>query len=209
MDGARWALLNALARRLGARRYLEIGVASGECFNRIEVADKTSVDPARNEATVRLTSDEFFRRLGPSDRFDLVFVDGLHERRQVHRDILNAWRHLTPNGAILVHDCSPPTEASASPRASGLWCGDVYRGWMDARHDLTGEASLACVETDLGCGLVVGACDALAPVPPPWPREETDLAGWEFFAQHRAAWLNSISTADFYALVERLPTITR
>ena len=37
--------INALARRLGARRYLEIGVSTGQTFREVEIAERTGVDP--------------------------------------------------------------------------------------------------------------------------------------------------------------------
>lgn len=210
MGMARWDIVNALARQLGAMRYLEVGVQGGICFGQVRVAEKVGVDPDRGSAaTVHLPSDDYFARLAAEDRFDLVFVDGLHHREQVHRDIVNAWGHLTPGGAIVVHDCDPPTEAAGSrAMVGGIWCGDVWRGWMDARRTLAGRAYLAVVATDLGCGIVL-PLGVAEEVPPPWPSEETDRAEWAFFAKRRAAWLNSITPEEFLALVERVPPIVR
>ncbi len=209
---ARWDLLNALARHLKARRYLEIGVQTGDCFRRVEVPEKVGVDPARNSAaTVYLSSDEWFAGLGKDQVFDLIFVDGLHLREQVHRDLLNAWDHLTPGGAVLVHDCDPPSErAGRRDLCPGIWCGDVWRGWMDTRHDLC-QAAMGAVETDLGCGLLLSG-DAprpplFAPVKPPWTRTETDRATWAFFVEHRREWLNALSVDDFFELMARLPEL--
>ena len=210
MGGARWDLLNALARQLGATRYLEIGVQGGECFRRVQVAVKVGVDPARGGATINLSSDAYFAGLSEGELFDLVFVDGLHHREQVHRDILNAWKHLSPGGAILVHDCSPPSERAGSrDQCGGVWCGDVWKGWMDARHSLGEVAFLGVVETDLGCGLILPLQDGVPPEPPPWSREETDRAGWSFFQKNRAGWLRSIPLASFYEMVGKLPPIQR
>jgi hypothetical protein len=206
MGLARWDLLEALARRLGAMRYLEVGVQNGDCFGKVRVAEKVGVDPVKGTAaTINLTSDAYFAQLPKEERFDLVFVDGLHHRDQVHRDILNAWEHLTPGGAIVVHDCDPPNEAAGSrAQCGGIWCGDVWRGWMDARRSLAGRAYLGVVATDLGCGLVLPLGEGRVEVPPPWSVEETDRATWDFFAHRRAQWLNTIHPDAFHALVATL-----
>jgi len=207
---ARWDLLNALAQQLGARNYLEIGVQHGHCFNRVNVPCKLGVDPAGGPATHCVTSDHFFAHLVTREtRFDLIFVDGLHHREQVHRDILNAWAHLTPGGAILVHDCDPPSEqAGLRDVCGGIWCGDVWRGWLEARYDLAAQgAGLATVETDLGCGLVV-AGSVLEPVAPPWPRQEAAGASWGFYQQHRREWLRAVSVDEFHEIVCRMPRLS-
>lgn len=210
MNGARWDLLNELARRLGAMTYLEVGVQDGVCFRAVQVAEKVGVDPAVGGATVNLPSDAYFAQLPKETRFDLVFIDGLHHREQVHRDILNAWDHLSPGGAILVHDCSPPNEQAGSrEQCGGIWCGDVWKGWMDARHSLGDRAFLGVVETDLGCGLILPATPDLVPEPPPWSRDETDRAGWGFFQKNRGSWLRSIPLATFYEITGRLGPIPR
>jgi hypothetical protein len=88
------------------------------------------------------TSDEFFDR-SPfrGDRFDVVFLDGLHTFRQTYRDLVNALR-LCPEGIILMDDVVPLDEISAIPdydaaveahrrvglsRPQSIWHGDVFR----------------------------------------------------------------------------------
>ena len=163
----RLALLRRLAEVLGARRYLEIGVWEGRTFAGLAdlIPDRVGVDPdPRARATVRQTSDEYFAALveGPCEPFDLVFVDGLHERRQVVRDVRNAIEVSAPHGVVVVHDCNPPDERSVRVPTSdderrsfqtSLWCGDVWRGWLDLRVDL--ERPLLVYGPDLGCGLVL------------------------------------------------------
>ena len=72
----RYDVLNRLAERIGARRYLEIGVLDGTTFDAVSVAEKVSVDPGPvARVTHRMTSDAYFEALQPAERFDLVFVD--------------------------------------------------------------------------------------------------------------------------------------
>jgi len=131
----RYDAINHFVRALRARRYLEIGVATGRTFERVRCAEKVGVDPRPKRVepgwTIhRVTSDDFFA--GSPGRFDLVFIDGLHLAEQVLRDIANSLACLNPGGAILLHDCNPPTEVAGSRDASladeGVkWNGDVWR----------------------------------------------------------------------------------
>ena len=101
------------------KKYLEIGVRRPEdCFDRIKVEVKHSVDPGfeneSNDVTYPYTSDDFFNRLewGKLDldvnhSWDVIFIDGLHISYQVERDVLNSLLHLSENGFILLHDCNP------------------------------------------------------------------------------------------------------
>lgn len=181
----RWDLLNQIAARIGARTYLEIGVQGGHAFSRVEVERKVGVDPdPSSAATIHLPSDAYFASLDSEERFDLVFVDGLHHREQVVRDVENSIRHLSPGGAIVVHDCNPPTErAGGRAMCGGVWCGDVWRGWIDLRRSLDREAFV--VDTDLGCGVILDG--------DPTPPAESGDPTWIQFANDRAGWLNLVS----------------
>jgi len=205
----RWQIINAIAARLGARTYLEIGVQRGDTFSRVEVARRIGVDPdPTSAATFHETSDSYFARLDRSraafgeaaPTFDLVFVDGLHHREQVVRDVENASRHLSPGGAIVVHDCDPPTErAGGRAICSGVWCGDVWRGWIDLRRSLDREAFV--VDTDLGCGVILSG-------------EATPLAGgddptWADFSADRAGWLRLVSVAAAEARIAGIEPLKR
>jgi len=72
-----------------------------------------------------------------------VFVDGKHTYEQAHRDIHNAFAHLSEQGVIVVHDTNPATPAEAwraesfeeanASRSAGsnqAWCGDVWKALM-------------------------------------------------------------------------------
>jgi predicted O-methyltransferase YrrM len=92
--------LNRLAAALGARSYLEIGVMTGGTFERVQVAERTAVDPAfqfdisghADDATIfaEMTSDEFFSGLPAAKSYDLIFIDGLHTFEQAYRDLCNS-----------------------------------------------------------------------------------------------------------------------
>jgi hypothetical protein len=136
-------------------RYLEIGVQNGITFDHVEAPVKVAVDPAflfdtaaaktrpNNAGAVyhEVTSDTFFGEiLAPDDRFDVIFIDGLHSFDQTLRDLLNAILCLAPGGLILLDDVIPPSYAASLPTldeniafraARGIrqidWMGDVYK----------------------------------------------------------------------------------
>lgn len=153
-------VIQAIIDRTHATEYLEIGVETGLSFVPLRVDSRTGVDPAlewrRRRSLARRaggklvgkpsvkvhqrTSDDFFSRLDRRRKFDVIFVDGLHTYEQVVKDVSNSLDHLTSGGVIVLHDCNPPTEASAHPARdcahaeslglpgwTGAWCGDVWK----------------------------------------------------------------------------------
>ena len=156
----RYDVLNWFARRIDARRYLEIGAASGRCLERVNVVHRTGVDPnprVENPAwtLVRATSDDFFAT--NRERFDLVFIDGLHHAEQVLRDVRNSLDVLEPGGAILLHDCKPATEASAGREKTPpgtKWHGDTWKAiaYLRAEHP---DLFVRVLDLDHGIGVVL------------------------------------------------------
>ena len=86
------------------KSYLEIGCFSNELFDQIVCKNKVGVDPISG-GTIRTTSDDFFKK--NTEKFDCVFIDGLHRYHQVKKDILNSINVLNEGGIILLHDCLP------------------------------------------------------------------------------------------------------
>ena len=134
-------------------RYLEVGVHSGETFFPIRAAEKVAVDPAfrfdvaaaaKADPTSRfhpVPSDSYFLKLCPADeRFDVVFLDGLHTFEQTLRDLMNALARTRPDSVIVIDDVLPSGPAAAIrdldeflrlhaavPGTPDAWMGDVYR----------------------------------------------------------------------------------
>lgn len=184
----RWDILNRLVRELGLLRYLEIGLATGECFHRIEAPEKVGVDPApigalRDDPRVRsLTSDAFFATYdGPS--FDLVFIDGLHLADQVFRDIENSLRVLSRRGVIVCHDMDPKREEHQLPSVQpGDWTGDCWKALCWLRQDRT-DLDVFTLDTDWGCAIISRRI-------PDLPKMDPEALTWQFFQTHRSALLN-------------------
>lgn len=174
----RWDIINHLIKVNGYKTYLEIGYYKGWSFDRVECAFKVAVDPnpcktpdqekvitgsminlGEEEGILGMiykkTSDEFFNQIDPTSRFDLIFIDGLHESSQVDRDIQNALRHLNPGGTIVMHDCNPSRyEMTTTGTVNGEWTGDVYKSFIRFRDRYEDKCRSYCVDTDYGVGVI-------------------------------------------------------
>ena len=123
----RIALVNRLVAQKGGlnANYLEIGCASNSLFDSVASLKKTGVDPVSG-GTHRMTSDAFFDK--NEEGFDVIFIDGLHEYKQVRRDALNAVNCLNQDGWIAFHDFLPSNwKEHHVPRINGAWTGDCWK----------------------------------------------------------------------------------
>lgn len=127
----RWDLINYLNKAYKFNSYLEIGCDDDQLFSKITIHNKVGVDPVSG-GNYKAKSDDFFAK--NKKTFDLIFIDGLHEYKQVRKDILNSLKFLNKNGFILVHDCLPRSlSAQAVPRYRNVWNGDVWKAIVEFR----------------------------------------------------------------------------
>lgn len=176
------------------KSYLEIGVASPDStFNQIKIKNKTSVDPRKDyEYTYNLTSDEFFSI--NTNKFDIVFIDGLHERTQVYKDINNSLAILNESGTIVCHDMSPPNEmCQIVPQQVGEWCGDCWKAWVQLRM-FSSNLEMYVIDTDYGVGIIKRGIQKTLPL-------ITDFT-WKEFEINRKKWLNLISVKEFEDIIQ-------
>lgn len=166
-------IINFYAKHIDARSYLEIGVRIADHnFNHISIPHKIGVDPGSEgifEATHCMTSDEFFEK--NTNTFDIIFIDGLHESKQVSKDIENSLKILNENGVIICHDMNPKIKEhqlyNTDPlrkkyveeqKALGnaqyqLWTGDCWKSFVylrSTRNDL----KMFVIDTDFGVGII-------------------------------------------------------
>jgi SAM-dependent methyltransferase len=189
-------IIQTIISTQGLHSYLEIGVQNPEQnFNRIFCDFKVGVDPdPASNATMIMTSDEFFKMNAGSQKFDLVFIDGLHESEQVKKDIQNALDVLNPGGFVVMHDCNPSSkEMQIVPRMQSEWTGDTWKAFMFYRR--FAELEMFVVDTDYGCGVIT---KGERPVPAEKLKILTpqDLT-YENLVEHRKEWLNLISIPEF------------
>lgn len=161
--------------RFRSPSYLEIGVNFGALFLNLRAGRRVGVDPSPQipaikrllhpstfpgSHLIRNTSDDYFAELNPTSTFDVVFIDGYHSYEQSLRDVENALRHLSTDGVILLHDCSPQTEAMGSATPFDMpghedtgWCGEVWKTIVHlraTRDDLITDV----LDVDYGIGRV-------------------------------------------------------
>jgi hypothetical protein len=129
--------------------YLEIGVAKGETFRSISAARKVAVDPrfqfdplsCEAETYHKVASDVYFGEIAAvNDKFDVIYLDGLHTAEQTLRDLMNSLCHVKSNGVIVVDDVYPDSYAASLPdiglttlvkrhlgQTDHNWMGDVFK----------------------------------------------------------------------------------
>lgn len=137
--------INKILSIIKGTKYLEIGVNQGFTFEGVSAKTKVGVDPvkkvitSKNEVFFKMYSDDYFEI--NRNKYDLIFIDGLHEYRQVLKDIVNALNTLTRTGIVLVDDVIPSDNIRASKKISLFtesekidlikgnfsWQGDVYK----------------------------------------------------------------------------------
>lgn len=143
-------IINQIINLKNFKDYLEIGCDQDELFSEVLIKNKIGVDP-NNGGTHRMTSDDFF--WSNNEKFDLIFIDGLHTYGQALKDIKNSLATLRENGFILLHDCFPMSYFDqAVPRAQRKWNGDVWKAITDLRQKE--DLEIFTCEMDQGIGVI-------------------------------------------------------
>lgn len=210
----RTKIINFLADKNNAKTYLEIGVRDHtQNFDKITIQHKIGVDPdaeklCDREPTYKITSDQFFSL--NNETFDLIFIDGLHEAKQVERDILNSLDILNEDGYIVCHDINPVIyerqlslkdpkriqyilrEKEKGNKRYGLWNGDCWKAFVKLRKERS-DITMYTVDTDFGCGVISTGRQALLDI-------ELEDINYENLEKNRKEWLNLITVNDFLNL---------
>ena len=149
----RHAFINKAISQYKDCKYLEIGVDENQVFNSIPLKPdkKFGVDPFKG-GNYRMTSDEFFKKYNHL-KFDVIFIDGLHEYKQCQRDCLNSIKSLKEGGIILFHDFLPrsPFEENV-PRMQSGWTGDVWKVAVELNN--SENVDFKIVNIDHGIGIL-------------------------------------------------------
>ena len=144
----RWEIINQLIQKYNYKSYLEIGTQHGNCFKEVKCEHKVCVDPVKvfDGLTYEMTSDEYFK--DHDEKFDIIFIDGLHTEDQTIKDVTKALVVLNENGTIVAHDCSPDTKEATEM----YFCGTSYMAPIWYRMHIT-NVEVQVVDTDCGCGI--------------------------------------------------------
>jgi len=142
-------LINAVPD-IEKKRYLELGVETGETFNVVRAYQKHGVDIAVRPAGLHLSCSVAYHQGGTDNFFetaervwDVIFIDAGHAYEQVLRDYNNSVRHLASGGYLFIHDLVPPSEAHCALN----WCGDGWKLLMQLRAR---KATMVTLDCDYG-----------------------------------------------------------
>jgi hypothetical protein len=145
-------LINQLSKQNNLiSNYLEIGVESGKTLQDVNIRKKFAVDPYFHFNTMfqgntyhfhKSDSDTFFKKISnTSQKFEIIFLDGLHTFEQTYKDLQNSIKFVSRNSIIIVDDTIPNDKSSSLPdqnacyemrKSQGTahdlrWHGDVYK----------------------------------------------------------------------------------
>ena len=189
-------IINSLIIKNSYQSYLEIGLDRANNFRAIDIAHKESVDPAEGQykhakPSHRMTSDAFFAQSESSEKWDIIFIDGLHHADQVYRDIQNALMHLKAGGSVVCHDLSPTSyEMQLVPRQTSTWTGDCWKAWVQTRSERS-DLNMIAFDTDHGVGVITMS---------EGQGNQLDCKGLEIeyepFSKNKTEWLNLIQLGE-------------
>ena len=193
----RTSIINHLISKFSLKKYLEIGVRKGDNFDKINVPFKRGVDPEpiyKSKLLYKETSDSFFSR--NKEKFDIIFIDGLHLEDQVTKDIYNSLNILSKNGFILLHDCNPPSEFHQREEYEingtfPAWNGTVWKSYVKI-HMTNPNLKLFCVNCDWGVGIIKRGSSNLY--------SKIDNLNYKHLESDRKNMLNLISVKEFLEL---------
>ena len=126
-------VINRLIQKYNYKTYLEVGVRDMNAnFNNIHIDYKESCDIAQIKGlTYNMTSDEMFEQMDKDKKFDIIFIDAMHDESYADRDIHNSLKHLNIGGVICIHDVLPTHKSMTVKKEkyddSVAWTGDVYK----------------------------------------------------------------------------------
>src|SRR5206468_6186113 len=147
-------LINSLLRQRRFKSYLEISMHT-EQQNLDYIHSRRKVHIACNSTShVYNEYDAFFEH--NAEKFDLIFIDGIHTEAHVLKDIDYAYKRLATGGIIVLHDCMPPDgwhqRELHEYRDGENWNGTVWKAALRLFNQTTHSCSL--VDTDWGCGII-------------------------------------------------------
>jgi hypothetical protein len=184
---SRSKVINKIIENNGYKTYLEIGVSDGSNFNRIIIDEKEGIDPKGN-CKYKITSDTFFKNIDTNKKWDLVFIDGLHLKDQVLKDVDNSLKHLNNNGMIIIHDANPRSEKESTENKTPSWFGTVWKAIVHMRMNYE-NITMKTIGTDCGLCVIKNGKQNL------FPKQEIN---WKLLEDNKKEILNLVSVFDFF-----------
>jgi len=226
----RWQIIQYFIEKYNYKSWREIGYYKGWCFDNVKCDEKITIDPnpcktpeqeqlpyrtisqlGENEVLVKETSDDYFydlkkvlrQQVGIDHEYtggDIYLVDGMHEYKQVYRDIENCLEFLNDGGVVLCHDILPPTkEHTTTGDKHGNWNGDCYKALLQfIQSDPFGNYTIRTLDTDWGIGIISKAPISLERM---WSLDyNRAIEDWDYFDKNRNELLNVIDVEEFKKL---------
>jgi len=200
-------IINCIIQKYNYKSYLEIGVFHYDCYKFINCELKECVDPKESaKATYIMTSDDFFRQNKNKygcvfNKYDCIFIDGLHLEQQVLKDIENSLDILNDKGTIIVHDCLPENEFEQRDIEKyddkGTWTGTVWKAFARLRITRP-DLEMYTVNENNGCGVIrKGKQNCFAPY------SSIEKLDYNLYAKNRIQLMNIISFNTFKNMLEK------
>lgn len=135
-------VIERIQKYLMPHTYLEIGVASGDTLKyaagntlAVGIDPNPTINQPLNISTViyQQTSDLFFKTVDMNSIFggkliELAFIDGMHQFEFALNDFINIEKNCYPHSVVLIHDCFPLNEITASRDSiTNFWSGDIWK----------------------------------------------------------------------------------
>ncbi len=154
-------IARGLSRAGFLKRYLELGIRKGLCFNvvaplsgeayAVDIKDYYKyIKQNKNLIWNNIPTYEFLKNHDPKKKFNLVFIDADHS----HKASLNDFELVLPlvnnNGIILLHDTYPPSEGFTSPD----YCADSYRTAEYIRNNFNKECEIVTLPFYFGVSVI-------------------------------------------------------
>ena len=122
-------LIKWIAKLTNCKRYLEIGVNTGENIYdiryNVDICEGVDVNDnildKDNIIFNHMSSDEFFQK--NTNIYDIIFIDGDHSFDQVKIDFENSLKVLNKYGIIILHDTDPMEQFLTN----SIYCKDAYK----------------------------------------------------------------------------------
>jgi hypothetical protein len=185
-------IINYLIKKNNAKKYLEIGISDGSNFENVKIDYKVGVDPDSSYQNIIIkNSDDFFK--DNTEKFDVIFIDGLHHSDQVYRDIVNSLECLNQFGIIICHDMLPTNEQMQEiPYRGGIWTGDCWKAFVKLRQERE-NLEMFTIDVDMGVSVIrKGSQNKFYTV---------DTIQYSNFDYFKWDWMNIYSLIDFYKMM--------
>lgn len=142
------------------KRYLELGVSTGACFNSIAPLAKEAygvdinkckyIVKNKNLIWYRGTTTNFLNSHDKIKKFDLVFIDADHRHKSSLSDFDLVFPLVNDNGLILLHDTYPTCEELTTTS----YCGDTYKTADYIRNNYTDVCEICTLPFYFGISIV-------------------------------------------------------